>query len=169
MESPHTTKQLKNAKKLGSKRLYFLLLSVAILFGGIYLLVADATGLEYYKHVDEVTQNLAIWQNKAMQIHGFVRPGSIQKWFDPERQQIRYQFQIENCGKTLTAEFRGLVPDTFQENAEVVLKGKILPQAQGWIVEVKEVLGKCPSKYSQDEAHLKERRERCISESQGKD
>lgn len=101
-------------------------------------MLTDTEGLEYYKHVDEVTQNIRAFQEKALQVHGFVTPGSITKWFDEERGHVHYQFQIENCGKTLQAHFRGMVPDMFRDGAEVVVKGKIVSEPVGmWNIQVK--------------------------------
>ena len=45
-------------------------------FGGLMWTTLQ-DGTEYYKHVDEVMSNPAQWEGKAMQLHGFVVPGSI--------------------------------------------------------------------------------------------
>lgn len=52
-------------------------LSVAIIVGGIGVLMSDSSGFEYYKHVDEVAKEGSIWQNKRLQLHGYVVPGTI--------------------------------------------------------------------------------------------
>lgn len=125
-------------------------LSVAVLIGGIaYLLHATAgEAFEYYKHVDEVVPDLAQWQKKPLQIHGYVLPGSIQKRLDPVTSKLEYKFVEVNCDKQLDVHYVGVVPDTFKDGAEVVAKG----QLDGERLQAQEIMAKCPSKYQATEA-----------------
>ena len=129
----------------GKSRVLLIVLSVAIIVGGIGLLISDSSGFEYYKHVDEVAKQSTAWQNKRLQLHGYVVPGSIKKRMNHDVQKLEYKFQIENCGATAEAYFAGVVPDTFKDGAEVVLKG----QLHGQQFQASEVMAKCPSKYQQ--------------------
>lgn len=126
-------------------RPYLLGLSLAIGVGGLGFLLADSAGFEYYKHVDEVAQDPAKWHDKRLQLHGFVVPGTIGKRIDREHQKLEYKFRVENCGAVAEVRFAGVVPDTFKEGAEVVLKGKF----DGTLFQTSEVMAKCPSKYAQ--------------------
>jgi cytochrome c-type biogenesis protein CcmE len=97
-------------------------------------------GTEYYIHVDEVMTNPSSWEGKRLQLHGFVaglrqRPDSLD-----------YRFDVQNNGKVITARYTGVVPDTFKNGAEVVLKGEL--HADGFAVERNGVMAKCPSKYN---------------------
>jgi cytochrome c-type biogenesis protein CcmE len=99
-----------------------------------------AQGTEYYIHVDEVMKDPAAWQGKRLQLHGYVadlrqRPDSLD-----------YKFQVTYNGKIITARYTGVVPDTFKNDAEVVLKGQLGPD--GFAVEPNGVMAKCPSKYT---------------------
>lgn len=99
-----------------------------------------AEGTEYYIHVDEVMQDPGAWQGKRLQLHGFVadlrqRPDSLD-----------YKFQVRFNGKVITARYTGVVPDTFKNESEVVLKGQL--HADGFAVEPNGVMAKCPSKYN---------------------
>jgi len=99
-----------------------------------------AEGTEYYVHVDEVMANPAAWQGKRLQLHGYVadlrqRPASLE-----------YRFQVTLNGKVISARYTGVVPDTFKNRAEVVLKGQLEPD--GFAVEPNGVMAKCPSKYN---------------------
>jgi cytochrome c-type biogenesis protein CcmE len=98
-------------------------------------------GTEYYKHVDEVMTNPAQWQGKALQLHGFVVRDSILR----KRDSLEYVFEIQNKGQSVRARYTGIVPDTFKDDSEVVLKGRL--QADGFHVEPNGVMAKCPSKY----------------------
>lgn len=145
MEQPVKTASPSPMRSSAARRPLLVALSVAIVLGGLTFLLADSSGFEYYKHVDEVTQDLPQWRDKRLQLHGFVVPGTIAKRVDRERQKLEYKFKVENCGSVADVYFAGVVPDTFKEGAEVVLKGKF----DGQTFATSEVMAKCPSKYAQ--------------------
>ena len=121
-------------------------LSAMTVVGLLIFAMSDSQSFEYYKHVDEVMRDKASWQDKRLQLHGFVVPGSILKRIDRDHQKLEYKFRVENCGSVTEARFAGVVPDTFKEGAEVVLKG----QLRGDTFHTSEVMAKCPSKYAQE-------------------
>src|ERR1700688_2993898 len=94
-----------------------ILLSVFVVGGGIgYLLYSTAgEAFEYYKHVDEVVGAQGKWQGKAMQLHGYVLPGSIKKRFDRDHGRLEYKFVETNCGSQIDVRYAGTVPDTFKD------------------------------------------------------
>ena len=105
-------------------------------------------GTEYFKHVDEVMVNPQAWKGKALQLHGYVVPGS---WVQRPH-TLDYKFKVQNNpargampGGVIDASYTGLLPDTFKDEAEVVLKGQFGPN--GFHVEKDGVMAKCPSKY----------------------
>ena len=98
-------------------------------------------GTEYYKHVDEVLASPHDWEGKRLQLHGFVVPGSILRKPD----SLEYKFKVQNKGQTIDAWYTGVVPDTFKDDAEVVLKGRL--SQDGFRTEANGVMAKCPSKY----------------------
>lgn len=127
-------------------RTLLLLASLATAGALLIFAVSDSKSFEYYKHVDEVMKEPTVWQDKRLQLHGFVVPGSIKKRIDRDHQKLEYKFTVENCGAVTEARFAGVVPDTFKEGAEVVLKG----QMHGEVFHTSEVMAKCPSKYAQE-------------------
>jgi cytochrome c-type biogenesis protein CcmE len=98
-------------------------------------------GTEYYKHVDEVMSSPHVWEGKRLQLHGFVVPGSILV----KRDSLDYKFKVQNKGSVVEASYTGVVPDTFKDEAEVVLKGRLT--TDGFHTEANGVMAKCPSKY----------------------
>ncbi|HEY2432439.1 MAG TPA: cytochrome c maturation protein CcmE [Vicinamibacterales bacterium] len=115
---------------------------LAALGGLMYTTLADGT--EYYMHVDEVMTNPVKWEGKRLQLHGYVndlrqRPNTLD-----------YRFQVQNNGKVITASYSGVVPDTFKNGSEVVLKGQL--HGEGFQVEPNGVLAKCPSRYNPNNA-----------------
>jgi cytochrome c-type biogenesis protein CcmE len=105
-------------------------------------------GTEYFKHVDEVMTNRQAWEGKKLQLHGYVVPGSIYR----KRDSLEYRFKVQNNparsaeqGSVVEASYTGIVPDTFKDEAEVVLRGSLTPE--GFHTDPNGVVAKCPSKY----------------------
>ncbi len=122
--------------------------TVAILvmaFGALlYSTLRDGT--EYYKHVEEVASNPDAWHGKKLQLHGYVVDKSI--FVKPDT--LEYRFQVQSKGAVMAASYTGIVPDTFKDGSEVVLKGHLGPD--GFAVESNGVMAKCPSKYEAGKA-----------------
>lgn len=115
-------------------------LVLVLSFGGLlYSTMSEST--EYYKHVDEVMGEPAAWYGKNLQLHGYVVPNSIMR----KRNSLEYRFKVQSQGHVVDASYTGIVPDTFKDEAEVVLKG-VLSQ-DGFAVHPNGVMAKCPSKY----------------------
>jgi cytochrome c-type biogenesis protein CcmE len=103
----------------------------------MYATLGDST--EYYKHVDEVTSNPQVWYGKNLQLHGYA--AAIMRKPDT----MDWRFDLTNNGATVHAVYTGIVPDTFKDGAEVVLKGRL--DASGFHVVKDGVEAKCPSRY----------------------
>ena len=107
--------------------------------GLLYSTLRDGT--EYYKHVEEVMGEPEAWYGKRLQLHGFVVKDSILR----KRDSLDYRFRIESNGAVVDARYTGIVPDTFKNNSEVVIKGTLGPD--GFDVAPNGIMAKCPSKY----------------------
>ena len=94
---------------------------------------------QYYKHVDEVMTQPANWYGKRLQIHGHA--SDIRRKPD----SLDYRFEVAHNGQLVKATYTGIVPDTFKDGSEVVVKGTLGPD--GFVVEPNGVMAKCPSKY----------------------
>jgi cytochrome c-type biogenesis protein CcmE len=105
-------------------------------------------GTEYFKHVDEVMTDRTAWEGKPLQLHGYVVPGSILV----KQSTLEYKFKVQNnparsgeAGHVVEASYKGIVPDTFKDEAEVVLRGRLT--SDGFHTDPNGVVAKCPSKY----------------------
>ena len=112
---------------------------LAAALGGL-MYTTLAQGTEYYIHVDEVLKNPSEWQGRRLQLHGFV--GDLRQ----RPNTLDYRFNVQFNGKVITAAYTGVVPDTFKNDSEVVLKGKL--HGDGFVVDPNGVMAKCPSKYN---------------------
>jgi len=126
-----------------SKKTARAVISLVVVLSALVLLlvVTVSEGAAYYKHVDEVMGNPGPWYGKAMQLHGFVVDDSILK----RPNSLDYKFKIKYGDAVVDARYSGIVPDTFKDASEVVLKGRLTPT--GFEVEPDGVMAKCPSRY----------------------
>ena len=111
-------------------------LSVAFI-GLLWTTMAEGTA--YYMHVDEVMVDPAAWHDKRLQVHGYAENIGVRK------STMEYRFDIRNNDHVVRAKYTGIVPDTFQNTAEVVVSGQL--EGDTFIVEPNGIMAKCPSKY----------------------
>ena len=109
---------------------------------GVLLFTTMGESMQYYKYVDEVMAQPDAWHGKKLQVHGYVVPGS--RMIKPD--SLDYSFDLHRNGKTIRAYYTGVVPDTFKDNAEVVLTGELTTDGS---FHATEMTAKCPSKYEE--------------------
>ena len=114
--------------------------AIALALSGL-MYTSLSEGTEYYKHVDEVMADPAAWHGKKLQLHGHVVDKSIER----KRNSLEYRFRVHSNGQVVQATYTGVVPDTFKDGSEVVLRGELGPH--GFSVAPNGVMAKCPSKY----------------------
>ncbi len=132
-----------------------ILVTIAIAIGGVaFLAVQSAGDVEYYVHVDQLVADPTAWMakngKKTIQVHGFAHKVPLQGTI--ENQTVRRQFELENKGKIIEVVHEGVVPDTFKEEAETVVKGSLSKEPDGTILLTtvggeQGIMAKCPSKY----------------------
>lgn len=129
-----------------AKKATRVVISAAVVFSAMFLLfyLTLSSQSQYFKNVDEISATPDQWYGRSMQLHGFVvansihnRPGTLDYWF-----------QVQNEGKMVGAFYSGIVPDTFQDGSDVVLRGKLAQD--GFHVVNGGVMAKCPSKYDEE-------------------
>ena len=106
---------------------------------GVLLYTSLGESMQFYKYTDEVMANPAEWQGKNLQVHGYVVPNSIAM----KPGTLEYRFDMQRNGKVMRAFYTGIVPDTFKNDSEVVLTGRLTPDG----FHATEMTAKCPSKY----------------------
>src|SRR5262247_1351033 len=84
-------------------------------------------GAEYYKHVDEFVSEQQTLEGKRLRLEGYVVPGSIRQ--RPNTMEFRFKIQNNpirsgDPGHVVEINYSGSVPDTFKDEAQVVLPGK---------------------------------------------
>ncbi|MHB1161542.1 MAG: cytochrome c maturation protein CcmE [Chloroflexota bacterium] len=105
---------------------------------GYMIYSAIASNSEYYLTVSEAYA--ASVQDTQVKVGGQVVEGSI-AW---DRGSNSVSFSITDGQKTMPVTYRGVVPDSFQPGAEVILEGKL---QQDGSFGAATLLAKCASKY----------------------
>lgn len=128
------------ALKIGASAAVILLALTGLMFATL----RDET--QFYKHVDEVMSDPAAWHGRRLQLHGYV------EGIERKRNSLEYRFRVQSNGSVVQARYTGVVPDTFKDGSEVVLKGRL--GTDGFEVERNGVMAKCPSKYEESKGAL---------------
>jgi cytochrome c-type biogenesis protein CcmE len=83
---------------------------------------------------------LAAWSSPTrVSVHGYVMALD-----PPDPTSLEHRLLVLTDADLIEVEYRGVLPDTIREEAEVVVRGdEITP----WLVDADELIGKCPSRY----------------------
>lgn len=117
-----------------------------VLAGALGFLVLSDTGegvLEYV-YVDKVVDTPDKYEGRTIKVHGIVVKGTIKK---AKGTTGDYRFTVEHEGRRLDVHYTDIPPDTFQEEGEVILTGRLV----GDTFESDDMSAKCPSKYEEQQ------------------
>jgi cytochrome c-type biogenesis protein CcmE len=117
----------------------------ALIVGTICYLIFSgiSDSMVYYYTVSELKAQKAALAGKGIRVNGHVLVGSIHRSEDGTR--VDFAVLEKKTDETLGVTYQGLIPDTFKDNAEVVVEGVYDPQNQTF--QATTLLAKCPSKY----------------------
>ena len=102
-----------------------------------------------YMMVDElVTKRLGDSLGQGIRVHGWLRAGSIDHAGDDHR------FVLTAKGAALRVHYRGEWPARIRDQSEVVMRGRLTFDSDGWLLEANEMLWRCSIKYGDDDARL---------------
>ena len=102
-------------------------------------------GTQYYLEVEEVMADPASWDGKPLQVHGYA--ANVMR--RPKTLDYRFEIAESVGGRThvLNAVYSGIVPDTFDNHAEVVATGRL--DGDTLYIDADGIMAKCPSKYEE--------------------
>lgn len=141
-------------------------LGIAVIAGCVVLLIVSGfreTSM-YYFTVAELEAREAEFVGRKIKLAGKVVPGSISR----DDASLDLQFEIWEPDSTSTVaaaerhrkliHYKGIVPDTFRDESDVILEGKTGPDG---VFVADHLLAKCPSKYeSKSYEEMKEMHDR---------
>jgi cytochrome c-type biogenesis protein CcmE len=128
--------------------------SVLVLGGALAWLFADTLGdpevLTYFHGADVVIERDDELRGQRIRLGGHVVEGSIQQ----KPGTLQYQFRVKpvpemmkypkHVDASVLVRYDGVVPDTFKDDAEVIVTGIL---GDDGVFRGSELVAKCPSKY----------------------
>jgi len=118
-------------------------IGAAFIAVGIAIVTASLLpkSMQYYVTVDELKAEENKFLGKELKVAGKVVPGSIK---NPG--ELNWMFRVANAEKIVDVTYRGAMPDTFKEDADVVVTGTFDKRGH---VQATQVLAKCASRYEE--------------------
>ncbi len=113
----------------------------------VYLVFTSMQGTTmYYLTVGELLDRGAEAYAQQVRVGAKVQRGSIQS--DPKIMTVRFvALDDKDPQRTVRVVYKGVVPDTFKDDADAVFEGRMNPEG---IFQANVLLAKCPSKYEAD-------------------
>jgi len=128
---------------LGKKK--FIIGGIIICVAIVYLAyVGFASSATYYYTVSELIGQQSSVYDENVRINGQVAANSIEK----ETRGLILRFTITEGGESLPVVYNGVIPDTFQDDSDIVIEGHL--NSEG-VFQADSILTKCPSKYVPEE------------------
>ncbi len=118
------------------------IVAVVLIGGSMVYLIYQVTQspFSYYYSVDEFSMKKDIAKNNSVRLAGKVGKGTIER----DVQQMLLKFTLTGEKNTLAVTYKGVVPDNFADDIEVVVEGQLTDSD---VFEAKKVMTKCESKY----------------------
>ncbi len=133
---PATVTRRTTRRRNGTK---YLLGGVLFAVAVAYLIYSAAQGAGVYYHtIGEVKAGAA--GSSQVRVVGKVVGGTI----DYDAKSMILRFTMADGGETMPVVYKGVLPDAFMADADVIVEGRYVA---GQPFEAKELLTKCPSKY----------------------
>jgi cytochrome c-type biogenesis protein CcmE len=129
---------------MDGRRLKFILIGAGIVATMAFMLVIATGksdgGFAYYVTVREFNDKGA--PAGHFRVNGKVDTGSIDRL--ASGRQVRFTIKDKDGGAQLPVDFTGVIPDTFVDDADVVVEGR---KREDGVFVATTLLAKCPSKY----------------------
>ncbi len=118
------------------------LVGVIVIGGGIgyFMWQAMQSSWSYYYSVDDFTEQKSIAQSHSLRVAGRVKNGSIEH----DLEKMSLSFILSGSDTSIPISYKGVVPDNFAEDREVVVQGRL--DTNG-IFQADKLMTRCESKY----------------------
>lgn len=108
---------------MDSRRIKFILIGLGIAATMVFMLVVATQksdgGFAYYVSVKEFTEKGE--PTGRFRVNGKVEAGTIERM--PDGRQVKFTIRDKDGAATLPVDFAGIIPDTFVDDADVVVEG----------------------------------------------
>lgn len=127
----------------------WLAVAVVVLATGACKKVIEA---EQFLEVDQlVATDPASLAGTPLRVHGFVKRGTISSRVRDQKSSL--MFLATTKDKVIRVVYAGPAPDKFQDQAEIIVRGTLVPATgdvpkdSPYLLEATELLAKCPTNY----------------------
>ena len=161
MSVTEATKTIPAKRRSSFKQMKFVVAALVVVGAIGYLGFSSFMSTSmYYLTVQEMYDRGAEIYSQEIRLTGKVVPGTIQR----NDKEMTLQFKAadpDNPNTVVRVHYKGVIPDTFKEEADVVLEGALIPKgstgstgivAQEDRFEARTLFAKCPSKYEAEES-----------------
>ena len=123
------------------KKKKFLIGGIIIFLALVYLAYTGfQSSASYYFTVSETVGQGSSIYGENLRVNGKVLAGSVKS----DINTLTLEFTVTEGGESLPVVYRGVAPDNFVDNADVVVEGSL--DSSG-VLQADNILTKCPSKY----------------------
>lgn len=120
----------------------FIIAAIVLCLGVGYLaFIGFKSSASYYLTVSEVGERADSIYGSRVRVNGHVAPGSV----DWDSKNLALRFTLTEGEKSLPVAYKGVVPDAFKADSDVVVEGKL---NRDGVLQASTILTKCPSKYA---------------------
>ena len=118
------------------------LTGIIVIGGGIgyFMYQTMQSSWAYYYSVDDFSASDSAAQEYSFRLAGRVKPGTVVR----DMENVALRFTLAGAESELPVAYRGVIPDNFVENREVVVEGRM---AAAGVFQADKLLTRCESKY----------------------
>jgi cytochrome c-type biogenesis protein CcmE len=118
------------------------LIGIVVIGGGVgyFMVQAMQSSWAYYYSVDDFAARGAGTPEHSFRLAGRVQPGSVAR----DLEQLTLRFTLAGTQAQLPVQYKGLTPDNFEEDREVVVEGRLDPAG---VFQADTLMTRCESKY----------------------
>ncbi len=127
---------------MNRKTILKIAVGILVIGGGIgyFMYQAMQSSWAYYYSVDDFSTAGAAVQGQTFRLAGRVKPGSIER----DLEHVTLRFTLAGAKAELPVQYKGVTPDNFVEDREVVVEGRL---ASGGVFQADTLMTRCESKY----------------------
>jgi cytochrome c-type biogenesis protein CcmE len=119
-----------------------LAIGIIVIGGGVgyFMYQAMQSSWSYYYSVDDFSAAGAATQEHSFRLAGRVKPGSVVR----DLENVTLKFTLAGAQAELPVQYKGVTPDNFTEDREVVVEGRL---AGTGVFQADNLMTRCESKY----------------------
>jgi cytochrome c-type biogenesis protein CcmE len=127
---------------MNAKTVVKVAIGILVIGGGIgyFMYQAMQSSWAYYYSVDDFATAGTAGQGQSFRLAGRVKAGSVER----DLQNMTLRFTLAGAQAQLPVQYKGVTPDNFTEDREVVVEGRL---AATGVFQADTLMTRCESKY----------------------